>query len=519
MIGVYDFIASNGLRIPDRPALICDGREYSFCELNQRINRLAYGFHALGIGKGSAVSLLMRNSADFVETIFALWKLGACVSPLNIRGLVDETAALMHMVDSEYLICDSYLLDLAHQAAEAYALACGRQVMLIYTSSQDGLPSLQQLSDNNFSNWCFQEQLDADDEILNIFTGGTTGLPKAAVHTQQSLLSFVLCCYMLPGLYTPEERFLNYSPLCHIGGLRIMLGTLLIGGCMILTSVFEPDAILRMVSEYRITQMFLIPPAIANRLGDIQANESLDLSSLRMVRLSGSATSRMVVEKLFQVFPHIQMTVGFGSSEGAISLFNIFDYPTFIRNPNIYNSVGMPLALCEVRLGNEQGRMVAPGQVGEAQGRSISMLRRYRGRVDTFLADGWFATGDLLYQDDAGNYYFAGRKKDMIKSGGENVYAFEVEKAVQEFPGVAECAVVGLPHEDLGEMVAAAVVLKPGFHAQEEEIIAHCKGFIASYRKPRSVFFVDEFPRNRAGKIQKYLLREQLLQLLREREA
>lgn len=508
MFGIYDLLAAQGRFRPNKTALIHEGERYSYKELNERVNSFAYALKQHGIGKGSRVGMLLLNGPEFITVFYALIKLGACVSPFNYRYTLAEMEQLNEVVDCEFVISSRSFIELAKQMTTDVTK---HDVTVISVDSDTEFPALNKALDNGMETWDFAEKLAEDDVIFNIFTGGTTGIPKAASHTQHSTLVRVMGFFMNGTDCSSEDVYLNYAPLFHIGGLGAMFKILSIGATFCLLSNFDPVRIADTIQRERVTQMSLIPPTILNRFQDIKLECGIDLSSVRILQLAGGLCNERTLELAFELMPDVICVNALGSSENSVYLANAFTREDFYANREIYHAVGKPQILYETKLVKENGEEAAVGEAGEMYGRSPAMLSGYWGKDNTFTDDGWFPTGDILVKDERGIMTFCSRSKDMIKCGGENIYAVEVENALSSHPAVKQCAVVGLPDSVWGEIVAAAVVLQPGQSASEEELVEHCKSHIATYKKPRKIFFVSEIPVTGIGKINKVTLKKQLI--------
>ena len=512
MFGIYDILREYGKHSPDKTAVICDEGRYTFRQLNERINSVAHGLSEQGIKKGTPVGLIFYNGIDFITSFYALVKLGACVSPFNYRYKVGEVEQLQNIVNCKYFIIGSEFIPILEELRRR--LQPVTDIKVIFSKRNKCAPSLEEFIKNGNCYWDFTEQLSPEDEILTIFTGGTTGLPKAAAHSQQSTFLTVMGYLLEPDAVNCNDVALNYAPLFHIGGLFTMLKILSAGATFYLLSSFDSERIIKVITEERVTQMALIPPTIIDRFREARGRNDIDLSSLRLLLMAGGYSDEATAEKAFELMPDVLFMNAYGHSENAIHFSNVFNREQYYADKSIIGSVGIPQALYEAKIVKDDGTEAACGECGEVYGRSVAMMAGYKGRTDSFTPDGWFATGDVMRRDANGNYYFLSRSKDMIKSGGENIYASEVENAITlDSDGVAECAVIGLPDREWGEIVTAAVVLRPGVQMTEDDVINHCKTTIASYKKPKKVFFLPELPLSGVGKVQKYVLREMLMQM------
>lgn len=508
MFGIYDIFKWHGIRSPHKTALICGENRYTYGQLNRRINCVAYGLHEMGVKKGSRVGLMLYNGVDFVTAFFAGIKLGACVIPFDYRWYTEELLQELTVVNCDYFLFEEELLDKVKTMYpdEKYHIQ-------LVTNKESCFPSFVDFLDNGFDHWNYDEDLAPDDVIFTIFTGGTTGLPKAAMHTQQGTLIRCLGLVSNTRLADQNDVYLSYAPMFHLGGIGAMLEMFTYGGTLCLTSGFDPDEIISTVERERVTQLTLIPPTIINRLKDAR-DDGADISCIKKLRLAGGSCTDATLELAFELFPDVLCINAYGHSENALYMTHVFNKEDYYADRSTVLLLGKPELYFEAKIVDENGNRVPVGQAGEVYGRSPAMMKGFMGMASPFTEDGWYPTGDLMYQDETGNFHFCSRSKDMVKSGGENVYADEVESAItRDNPGVAECAVVGLPDEEWGEIVTAAVVLAPGAELSEEDIIEHCRRYIASYKKPKKVFFLDELPRSSVGKVTKAVLKQQLMSL------
>lgn len=501
MIGFYEYLRKNGEAQPDKLAVVCSDKRKTYRELNEEIDKLAWGFRETGIDQGSVVALVMKNSIEMVECLFALWKLGAVAAPLNFRETDENIDLMLRISGAEYLICETSL---------ERRLPIAKSISFIATDTGIGRRKACSLDKLKSGGKVWRgEPIDDDAELLYIFTSGTTGVPKAAVHTNAALTEFTFRCFEFGGLYSPDDVFLSYSPLFHIGGIRIMISNLVCGATLVLTTSFAPETIVETIRNERVTQMLVIPPSMVLRLRPLAEKSSTTLSSIRMIRVSGGLCTEQACATLFDCFGDVTLVNGYGSSESAISTFNIVSRDEYLKNPEIIRSVGKPLPGCEIKLMTKDGcQITEPFAVGEAYGRCRYKFKRYKKLDGVEYPDEWFDTGDILSSDADGNYYFAGRKRDIIKTGGENVFSGEVEATLLKHPAIAECAVFRTAHETLGEAISAAIVLKPGFVCNGKDIIEFCRDNMASYKKPIRIYFVNSLPKTASGKIRKNCLEE-----------
>jgi long-chain acyl-CoA synthetase len=497
MIGTYDLLRLSGLNTPDKTAVVFEGQRCSYRELISLVDALAEKFAGIGIHKGSVTGVLFSNGIDWVVVFYALLKLQACVAPITSRLTAEEIKELLIVADCEFFFYeDKYsnlIDDLSKELADDSAITFFSEKDL---EAQAGI-AVEFLP------------VKSEDPILSIFTGGSTGSVKAAIHTQYSIVMQAVSGFRNQVAPKNDDVMLNYAPLFHLGGLSSLINVLAIGGTLVLTKRFDEEEILQLIETERVTKLLLIPPTIITRFSNDVVN-SYDLSSVEVVFLTGGASNAAIAEKIFELLPQVRLFNGYGQTEQAIRMTNLINKEQFTKYPERIDSVGIPDEFFEVRLVDDESNDVAKGACGEAWGKSPCMFQGYKG-VESELVDGWFATGDLFYQDEEGYYYFQGRKKNMIKSGGENIYAVEVERVIAKHPAVLEYAVIGLPDTKLGEMVVAAIVSERE-DLTEEEIIAFCVQNMASFKKPGKVYFLPELPKSKTGKVNLAALRENLLE-------
>ena len=513
MFGFYNWVTANCRKSPEKIAIINEDERVSYQELERRVNRLSYGMKQLGIGKGSRVAVLYHNEIDFVLVFLASLKLGAVFFPLNFRYIYPEIVDMLESIECEYFFCGSGFSEVAENLAKDHP-----DIVSVVSDAADNQASpktLLDLMDNDQDSWDFYENVDPDDEILAIFTGGTTGKAKAAMHTQQSLV-----CQVIPRFYEDgelsglgnDESYFCYMPLFHISGLSALTGMLASTNTLYLVKKLNVEDTLRIIEEERITQMFFIPPELSIRFMQLPDWEKYDLSSVRMVRVGGGNTTTEAVERTFQLFPNARVLKAYSNSEFFANISIIYTDESLKARPDLINALGKPIYFTETMVLNENDEIAKPNEPGILWGRSWGNMKRYFGQ-DAVEIDGYRSTGDVVYQDDEGYFYFVGRSKSLIKTGGENVYPAEVEEAIRQFPGIAECAIVGLPDPVLGEKVAAALVTLDDEAFNKEEFFTYCLEHMAGFKKPRKVFLIDVLPRTTIGKVDDATLLAQLTQM------
>jgi fatty-acyl-CoA synthase len=435
----------------DRVALVFDGVQRTHAELHERAARVAGALAARGVRAGDRVAMLLQNGLEFPETMLACHRLGAIAVPINFRLTQSEI---------DYILADSGAITLVD-------------------GPLDGEPVPQ-------------ADIAPRDPALICYTSGTTGHPKGAVLTHANLVASTLSWIQEMGA-TADDVWLSGQPLFHIGGINGMLPFLALGAKAVITPTtgFDPEAAVRLMEEHVVTMCIFVP----TQWDEVTAIPQR--TRLRAAMWGAAPASQQTLEALARTYPGVDIVSAYGQTEmsGATTLLKGADATRKM------GSVGKPMRGVELRLVEE-----ADG-IGEIVYRGPMVMQGYwnnpQATTEAF-ADGWFHSGDLATRDDEGYLRLVDRKKDMILSGGENIYPAEIERVLREHPAVTDAAVIGVPHPRWGETPVAFVVGA----GTEAELIEHCRERLASYKKPSAVVFVDALPRNAAGKVLKRELRE-----------
>lgn len=487
--GVGSWPARRARKTPRKVALRYDGREWTYCELSERVYRLAHAMRRLGVGRGDRVAYLGPNHPSFLEALFATGTLGAVFVPLNLRLAAPELAQILG--DS-----GSRLLLVAPEHAGTVAALPGTTTVVALDGGYEELLAGAPADP-------VDEPVSLDDVCLIMYTSGTTGGPKGAELTHGNITWNSVNVLVDMDLRSDDVALLA-APLFHTAGLNMTcLPVLLKGGTVLLVPAFDPAATLELVQVHRVTFMFGVPAmydAVAAQPGWAGA----DLSSLRIVTCGGAPVpERTIRAYLARGLTFIQ---GYGLTEAAPGVL-MLDADQVTAKAG---SAGVPHFFTDVRVITPEQADAAPGEKGEVVVQGPNVMPGYWGRpaeTADVLREGWLRTGDIATVDEDGYAYIADRVKDMIISGGENVYPAELEEALRDHPAVADCAVIGVPDDRWGEVGRAVVVLRPGHTAAERELLDHLTGRLARYKIPRSVRFADELPRTPTGKILKRELR------------
>jgi acyl-CoA synthetase (AMP-forming)/AMP-acid ligase II len=501
---VGELLRWRATRHPERPALWFRGRETSWRELDRRASRVANALARAGVRAGDRVCLLDKTSDAAFEVIFGIAKAGAVFAPVNWRLAPPEIAFVLNDAEAPVLFVGDEHAEVARairpELAKLRALVrfgAGPEDAIAYEAWRDTAPDADPELDT------------AEDETAwQLYTSGTTGLPKGAELSHRNLLATAAAGALGFGEVRQGDVGLVSAPLYHIGGAGYALAQLYAGASLALVREFVPAEILRTIAERRVNHTFWVP-AMLLFLMDHPDCPNTDLSSLRSVLYGASPIPEALLQRALDVFG-CQFIQAYGLTEttGAICLLPAEDHVA--GSPRL-RSCGRPVFGARMRVVDGAGRDCPPSVVGEIVARGEQVMKGYWRRPEASaeaIRDGWFHTGDAGYFDADGYLYIHDRVKDMIVSGGENVYPAEVENALAAHPAVADVAVIGVPDERWGEAVKAVVVLRPGASADERELLDFCRDRIASYKRPRSVDFVDALPRNPTGKILKRELRE-----------
>ncbi|MEO8304299.1 MAG: AMP-binding protein, partial [Betaproteobacteria bacterium] len=499
-------------RRPEAAALVFGARRFDYATLNERACRLANGLKALRVGRGDRVAALLHNCNHFVEALFATAKIGAVFVPINFRLVAREVGELLDACGPKVLLAGNGFADMLGGLSARPAFPQHRMWIDDQIPAGSGINTA-----DKFEAWLATQAVDEPDDVvlpgnvqMLLHSSGTTGLPKGIIYTHISTLASSTAKIIDFGL-TLDDVTVVFGPLFHAGPLMdLTMPLLLRGGRVVLgaSRQFNPAQLLAAVAAERGTVVPIYPTMLRRLLNDVKDLSSFDLASLRMIITGGEPVPIPVIRGVLEKFPRTEFIVNYGSTEGG----PITTYLAPEENLRKIGSVGKECFSVEVRIADDHDEPAAPGQVGELLVRSPFVCRGYWNRPELTEAvsrNGWWHTGDLAYRDDEGFIYIAGRRKDMIKSGTENIYPTEVEQAIATLTGVVEVGVIGVPDETWGETVAAFVVQAPAASLDAARVIAHCKEQIASYKKPHYVIFVEGLPRNTTNKVDKNVLRAQ----------
>jgi long-chain acyl-CoA synthetase len=492
---ISDIVRTWASERPDHPALRWPAGAYTWAELDERSNRAAQALRAAGVGPGDRVALLDKNGPEHFELTYGAAKLGAVFTPVNFRLSANEVSQVL-------------------ADARPAVWVVGSEFAAVEKAAPDGTTVL--------STDAFADRVDAapaedprgpaNEVVLQMYTSGTTGVPKGVELTDGNLTASLSVWDDLLGIGADDAVCLAPLPLFHIGGHTWALAAHRFGSTAVIVRDPAPDALVELMDRERVTHAGLVPALLQFMLA-VPGVADRDWSALRAILYGASPITETVLSGAYRTFG-CRFRQAYGLTETTATVVSLPPEDHDPDGPNAHRlrACGVPLDGVSVRVVDPGSLADVPeGEVGEFWVRAPHVMRGYFNRPEAsaeVLVDGWFRSGDVGYRDADGYLYLRDRTKDVIISGAENIYPTEVENVLAAHPAVAECAVIGVPSERWGETPRAMVVLKPGESATEEDLIAHCKGDLAGYKCPSGVDFVDELPRNPAGKILKKELRK-----------
>jgi fatty-acyl-CoA synthase len=502
-----DILRRTAQRLPDKTAVICGNTQWSYAQFDALVTRLAVGLVAIGIQSGDHVAMLARNSHGFAAMRFALARMGAVLVPINFMLKADEVAYILRHAQAKVLVTDSELSPLAKAAA-----ALDTQVAeFIWIPSEDPTQAIDGMHDFHTltgSEGLLPPQTFTGNDVLQIvYTSGTESSPKGAMLTHDAVLWQYVSCVINAEIHV-DDLALHSLPLYHCAQLDVFFGpAVYVGSTNIITAKPTPDNLLPLMQRFGVTSFFA-PPTVWIALLRSPLMDAEKLSTLAKGYYGASIMPVEVLRELASRLPRVRLWNLYGQTEIA-PLATLLGPEDQLRKPG---SCGRAVIHVETRVVDEQMNDVqSGGEVGEIVHRSPHLMLGYfndEERTRAAFESGWFHSGDLATIDDEGFITVVDRKKDMIKTGGENVASREVEEMVYRLSAVSEVAVIGLPDPKWVEAVTAVIVVKLGQSLSEDEVLAHCQKHMAGFKCPKRVIFTDTLPKNPSGKLLKRELRQ-----------
>lgn len=506
---LHDFVADNARWAPQVPALIFEDRCWTWAEFHEQVQALRRGLVRHGVQRGTRVAVLDRNCDRYVFLHYALASLGAVICPINSLLRAAEITYILERLSAHLLVTSAEFRALAEQARQTMAIA---PTCVTFGEGLPGDLSWTDLADGpHRREWPAPQSW--DDPHMILFTSGTTGRPKGAVISHRRTVVDGMAASAAFGIRRGDVLF-NYLPLFHTGAWDYLKLVFMNQGTAVLVPHFEPDDAIRLIATHRCNIMFGVP-IVLRRMTESPLWPQADMSSLRTLAYGNYDTSNFL-DSMLAAFrskgaKDIQALFPYGLTEGGPFVTIARPYDTE-HHPN---TVGTPLPGVSVAILDEAGAEVPIGEVGEICVKSAALMSGYLDmpeETEQTFAHGWMHTGDLGRVDAAGFLQVVDRKKDMVRTGGENVYAREVEQMLVTHPSIIEAAVVGLPDPDYGEMVVAAVIARPGLTIDSAEIVAFTRQRIAGFKTPKRIVQRTDLPRTITGKVAKNVLKAELLQ-------
>jgi long-chain acyl-CoA synthetase len=494
------------IHLPNRIATVCGDRQRTYSEVVNRVAKLAAGFNAMGASRGDRVAILALNSDDYYEALYAILWAGCLAVPLNTRLSMAEHIAVFEDCEPRLI-----LIDRQFSPVIAELLPRMRERIVLIGDAEGSVHAEALLHESP----PILDQGGADAMAAAIFyTGGTTGRSKGVLLSHDNLIiNFLAATAAEP--YPQHSIYLHAPPMFHLADATMVLGLTMLGGTHVILPRFDPAAVVQAIERHSVNTLVLVPTMIG-MLDQYLLDHPHDLASVRRLTYGASPISETLMKRALAIFPSARINQAYGQTElSPVATLLTHEYHVELgSSTNKLRSAGIAIPGVEIRIVDAVLHDLPLGEIGEIVVRGPNVMLGYWNNpaltAETII-DGWLRTGDAGYLDAEGFLFIVDRVKDMIISGGENVYCAEVENALAQHPSVLECAVIGIPDSRWGERVHAVVRLREGCCVTEKELITHCGKLIANYKRPKSfAFTTDPLPLSGTGKVLKSALREAL---------
>jgi acyl-CoA synthetase (AMP-forming)/AMP-acid ligase II len=514
-LNTTEFLSIASAICPDKTAIVFEDKRYTFSQLNERVNRLANGLVKLGAKKGTVVAFLQVNCNQCVETYFAVARTGAIYLPLNFRAKEKELTYMLNTAEATTLIAGERYISLIQSIKPE--LKYLKNLISLEKKHDDMLyyeDIIKESSPDELST-----EIDDKDTTILMYTAGTTGFPKGVMLSHNSFGTYVLE-NVTPADPDLVEANILTVPLYHVAGIQAMMAAIYGGRTLVMERQFDPEEWMTLVENEKANRAMMVPTMLKQLLDNPNFKKH-DLSSLKVITYGAAPMPLPVIRKALEEFPGVSFINAFGQTETASTITALGPEDHVLtgtpeeREKKLKRlaSIGKPMADVEMKvIDQESGKTLGINEVGEILARGPRVMSGYwkdeEKTAKTIDKEGWVHTGDIGYMDEEGYYFLAGRSSDIIIRAGENISPEELENAIREHPGVDDVAVIGVPDETWGEEPRAVVIPKKGVKVTEPDIMEWCRERLASFKRPRSVVFVDDLPRNPMGKLIKREIRD-----------
>ena len=506
---LHDYFDWHAREQPDAPFALFAGTQISYAQAQARANQIANAFVAEELAPGTRVAFLAKNCAEYAIFYFAAAKAGVVPVPLNYRLAPPEWSYIVNDSGAELLFARGALVDAIDPVRGE--LKSVRRCLALEAGPRAGW--------DDYENWVARQPasapervIDASADVYQMYTSGTTGRPKGAIIQHQAVTANVAQLASV-AVFRKGERYLIVAPMYHAAASIASFWVVQQGGALFIQEDFVPAEIVRVLSKEQVVGATLVPAMIQACLVGVPDIAKTDFGALRLIIYGASPISVETLRRAIEVFG-CDFAQGFGMTEtsAVATILSSADHQRALAgNPRLLLSCGRALPGTQIRIADADDRELPRGEIGEILVKGPQLMRGYWRLPEASseaLRGGWMHTGDAAIMDDEGFVFIQDRVKDMIVSGGENVYPREIEDVLFKHAAVADAAVIGVPDVQFGEAVKAVVVLRAGASATEAELIEHCRAQLAGYKRPRSIDFIAELPRNPSGKVLKRELRE-----------